>query len=53
MSDSAILRPSKNGEFQSELSQARHESVHRVSTSCAIDGVDIAQGRNWRLLLSS
>ncbi len=30
MSDSAIVRSSRNGEFQSGLSEARHESVHRV-----------------------
>ena len=49
MSDSAIVRSSRNGEFQARLSQARHESVHRVSACCAIEGVDTAQGRNWKL----
>ena len=31
MSDSAIERSSRNGEFQAGLSEARQESVHRVS----------------------
>jgi hypothetical protein len=45
-SDFAIVRSSRNGEFQAGLSQGRHESVRRVSACCAIEGVDIAQGRN-------
>jgi hypothetical protein len=34
----AIVRSSRNGEFQARLSEARHESVHRVSACCAIEG---------------
>jgi hypothetical protein len=49
LSDLAIVRSSRNGEFQAGLSEARHESVHRVSACCAIEGVDTAQGRNWKL----
>jgi DNA-binding transcriptional ArsR family regulator len=35
MSDSAIVRSSRNGELQAGLSEARHESVHRVSAALA------------------
>jgi hypothetical protein len=47
MSDSAIVRSARNGEFQAEPSSSRIGPC--ISACCAIEGVDTAQGRNWKL----